>query len=87
MWKCSLLIALCTLTRFVVPEEVLALRPFVTTDADVVETNLIEVEYGIFGLHVQNIQAMMNLHWNRRVFVSIMGYYGIARLYWKPWVS
>lgn len=37
----------------IVPTEVLALRPFVTTDADVVETNLIEIEYGIFGLHVQ----------------------------------
>lgn len=29
------------------------MRPFVTTDADVVETNLIEIEYGIFGLHEQ----------------------------------
>jgi hypothetical protein len=35
------------------PTEVLALRPFVTTDADVVETNLVEIEYGIFGLHEQ----------------------------------
>ncbi|HHT9136320.1 MAG TPA: hypothetical protein ACFYEK_03655 [Candidatus Wunengus sp. YC60] len=53
MRKCSLLIALCILTGFVLPAEVFALRPFVTTDADVVETNLIEIEYGIFGLHVQ----------------------------------
>jgi hypothetical protein len=29
------------------PAEVLALRPFVTTDADVVETNLVEIELGI----------------------------------------
>ncbi|MDO8142082.1 MAG: hypothetical protein Q6358_11330, partial [Candidatus Brocadiales bacterium] len=35
------------------PTEALALRPFVTTDADVVETNLIEIEYGIFGMHMQ----------------------------------
>ena len=35
------------------PAEVLALRPFVTTDADVVETNLVEIELGVFGLHTQ----------------------------------
>lgn len=32
---------------------VLALRPFVTTDADVVESNVIEIELGVFGLHEQ----------------------------------
>ncbi|MBI5677844.1 MAG: hypothetical protein HZC52_05000, partial [Planctomycetes bacterium] len=53
MRKCLLLIALCVLEGFMLPAEVLALRPFVTTDADVVETNLVEIEYGIFGLHEQ----------------------------------
>ena len=53
MWKCSLFIPLSVLAGFVVPAEVLALRPFVTTDADVVETNVIEVELGFFGVHVQ----------------------------------
>lgn len=48
-----MLIALCVLKGFILPVEVLALRPFVTTDADVVETNLVEIEYGIFGLHEQ----------------------------------
>jgi len=53
MRKCSLLIALCVLKGFILPAEVLALRPFVTTDADVVKTNLVEIELGIFGLHTQ----------------------------------
>jgi len=53
MRKCLLLIALYVLEGFILPTEVLALRPFVTTDADVVETNLVEIEYGIFGLHMQ----------------------------------
>ena len=53
MRKCLLLIALCVLEGFMLPAEVLALRPFVTTDADVVETNLVEIELGIFGLHTQ----------------------------------
>ena len=53
MWKYSLLIALYVLTEFIVPQKLFALRPFVTTDADVVETNLVEVELGVFGLHVQ----------------------------------
>ena len=48
-----MLIGLCILEGFVVPEKVLALRPFVTTDADVVEKHEIEIELGIFGLHVQ----------------------------------
>jgi len=52
--KVSLLVILCIIIQgFMIPTEVLALRPFVTTDADVVETNLVEIEYGIFGLHVQ----------------------------------
>lgn len=41
----------CTLVGFVVPAQVFALRPFVTTDADVIETNHIEIELGLFGLH------------------------------------
>ena len=53
MWKCSLLIGLCILEGFVVPEKVLALRPFVTTDADVVEKHEIEIELGIFGIQAQ----------------------------------
>ncbi len=53
MRKCLLLIALCVLKGFMLPAEVLALRPFVTTDADVVETNLVEIELGVFGLHEQ----------------------------------
>ena len=42
-----------SLKGFILPAEVLALRPFVTTDADVVETNLVEIEFGFFGLHTQ----------------------------------
>ncbi|HHT9146171.1 MAG: hypothetical protein Q7J76_07220 [Candidatus Brocadiaceae bacterium] len=53
MWKYSLLIALCVLKGFILPAEVLALRPFVTTDADVVEKHEIEIELGIFGIQVQ----------------------------------
>mgnify|MGYP003547250485 FL=1 len=52
MWK-SLLIALCVLEGLVVSSEVFALQPFVTTDADVVEPNLVEIELGVFGLHEQ----------------------------------
>ena len=48
-----MLIALCVLKGFILPAKVLALRPFVTTDADVVETNLVEIELGVFGLHTQ----------------------------------
>jgi hypothetical protein len=36
-----------------VPPKVFELRPFVTTDADVVEHNLVEIELGVFGLHEQ----------------------------------
>ena len=53
MWKCSLLVALYVLTELIIPPKVFALRPFVTTDADIVETNLVEIELGIFGLHTQ----------------------------------
>ena len=53
MWKCSLLIALYVLTELIIPPKVFALRPFVTTNADVVETNMIEIELGLFGLHEQ----------------------------------
>src|SRR5574337_1624529 len=51
--KIPFLLIICVLIGFILPAEVFALRPFVTTDADVVETNLIEIEYGIFGLHEQ----------------------------------
>ncbi|HHT9106165.1 MAG TPA: hypothetical protein ACFYD7_09865 [Candidatus Wujingus californicus] len=51
--KVSLLLIIGILFILTVPAEVFALRPFVTTDADVVETNLVEIEYGIFGLHEQ----------------------------------
>jgi len=51
--KFSLLLIIGILFILIVPTEVFALRPFVTTDADVVETNLVEIEYGIFGLHMQ----------------------------------
>ena len=48
-----MLIALYVLTELIIPPKVFALRPFVTTDADVVETNMIEIELGLFGLHEQ----------------------------------
>ena len=54
MWKCLLLATCCNLVGFIVPANVLALRPFVTTDADVVERNLVEIELGLFGLHKRN---------------------------------
>ncbi|MEP9412636.1 MAG: hypothetical protein HRF42_14825 [Candidatus Brocadia sp.] len=47
------LIILCASGGIVAPNNVLALRPFVTTDADVVEPNIAEIELGIFGLHEQ----------------------------------
>ncbi|TVL99881.1 MAG: hypothetical protein CV087_16160 [Candidatus Brocadia sp. WS118] len=47
------IILLCALGGIVPPKNVLALRPFVTTDADVVEPNIVEIELGIFGLHEQ----------------------------------
>lgn len=53
MCKCLLLTGCCTLLVCIVPAQVFALRPFVTTDADVVETNQIEIELGLFGLHEQ----------------------------------
>ena len=48
-----MLIALYVLTELIIPPKVFALRPFVTTNADVVETNMIEIELGLFGLHEQ----------------------------------
>src|SRR3990172_10121517 len=54
MWKCLLLATCCNLVGFIVPANVLALRPFVTTDADVVERNLVEIELGLFGMREQN---------------------------------
>ena len=53
MWKSSLIMTLYVLVELILPAQVFALRPFVTTDADVVETNVVEIEYGIFGLHEQ----------------------------------
>ena len=48
-----MLTALFVLAELFVPPKVFALRPFVTTDADVVEPNLSEIELGVFGLHEQ----------------------------------
>ena len=45
------LLILCIAQWFLPPSTALALRPFVTTDADVVEPNLVEIELGLFGLH------------------------------------
>lgn len=53
MWKSPVLLALFVLAELSIPAEVFALRPFVTTDADVVEPNIIEIELGVFGLHEQ----------------------------------
>lgn len=53
MRKSPVLLTLFVLAELSVPAEVFALRPFVTTDADVVEPNVIEMELGIFGLHEQ----------------------------------
>jgi hypothetical protein len=68
------------------PTEVLALRPFVTTDADVVETNLVEIEYGIFGLHEQkhpgvdeltleptSIRVNYGLPWDSEIVLETVG--------------
>lgn len=53
MWKNPVLLLLFILAELSVPAEIFALRPFVTTDADVVEPNLVEIELGVFGLHEQ----------------------------------
>ncbi len=53
-----MLIALYVLEGFMLPAEVLALRPFVTTDADVVETNLVEIEYDIAGFTGLNSESV-----------------------------
>ncbi len=42
------------LQGFVLSRTVFALRPFVTTDADVVSKNEVEIELGLFGLREQN---------------------------------
>ena len=77
---------LCVLEGFMLPAEVLALRPFVTTDADVVETNLVEIELGIFGLHVQrhpgadeltldipSIRLNYGLPWDSEIVLETVG--------------
>lgn len=53
-WK-GFLLLLCIVQGFLLPSKVFALRPFVTTDADVVEPNLIEIELGLFGMHRQKL--------------------------------
>lgn len=53
MWKSPALLALCVLAELSVMAKAFALRPFVTTDADVVEPNVVEIELGVFGLHEQ----------------------------------
>lgn len=44
---------LSILEGFIIPPDVFALRPFVTTDANVVEINRVEIELGLFGLREQ----------------------------------
>lgn len=56
LWK-RLLLMLCIVLGLLFPSKVFALRPFVTTDADVVEPNLVEIELGLFGLHRQKNQG------------------------------
>ena len=51
---------LCIVQGFLLPSKVFALRPFVTTDADVVEPNLIEIELGLFGMHRQKLPDRTN---------------------------
>ncbi|KKO19912.1 MAG: hypothetical protein BROFUL_01362 [Candidatus Brocadia fulgida] len=86
MWKCLLLITWCTLVGCIVPAQVFALRPFVTTDADVVETNQIEIELGLFGLHerkqagtdeltleVPGIRFNYGLPWDSEIVLETVG--------------
>lgn len=47
------MIIICAIQGLIVPAKVMALRPFVTTDADVTEFNTVEIELGLFGLHEQ----------------------------------
>ncbi|BBO15887.1 conserved hypothetical protein [Candidatus Brocadia pituitae] len=72
------IILLCALAGFVAPKIVLALRPFVTTDADVVGPNIAEIELGIFGLHEQK-------HPGPDEFVLVVP--GIRFNYGLPWDS
>ena len=51
--KYILIIFLFAIKDLITPAKAFALRPFITTDADVVETNMIEIELGLFGLHEQ----------------------------------
>ena len=51
--KYILIIFLFAIKDLITPAKAFALRPFVTTDADVVETNMIEIELGLFGLREQ----------------------------------
>jgi hypothetical protein len=84
--KFSLLLIIGILFILIVPTEVFALRPFVTTDADVVETNLVEIEYGIFGLHeqkhpgpdeitleVSSIRFNYGLPWDSEIVLETVG--------------
>ncbi|CAG1772255.1 hypothetical protein BAC3_02450 [uncultured bacterium] len=86
MWKNPLLMVLFGLAEFIVPAEVFALRPFVTTDADVVEPNVIEIELGVFGLHEQkhpgpdeitfevpSIRLNYGLPWDSEIVLETVG--------------
>ncbi|GAN32256.1 MAG: hypothetical protein DYG83_12035 [Candidatus Brocadia sp. AMX2] len=81
-----LIILLCALGGLVAPKNVLALRPFVTTDADVVEPNIAEIELGIFGLHeqkhpgpdefvldVSSIRFNYGLPWDSEIVLETVG--------------
>lgn len=77
---------LCVLEGFMLPAKVMALRPFVTTDADVTEFNTVEIELGLFGLHEQkhpgadeitlevpSIRFNYGLPWDSEIVIETVG--------------
>ncbi len=54
-----------------------ALRPFVTTDADVVEKGKIELEFGYFGIKEEKNPAEMNSRLNFLTYALTMVCCGI----------
>jgi len=84
--KYILIIFLFAIKDLITPAKAFALRPFVTTDADVVEAKEVEIELGIFGMQEQkhagadeltikipNIRFNYGLPWDSEVVLETVG--------------
>jgi hypothetical protein len=76
----------CIFGGVIVPAKTYALRPFVTTDANVVEMNEVEIELGLFGLRKQkhpgsdelvveipSIRFNYGLSWDSEIVLETVG--------------